>query len=230
MSDRGMQTFSPDLDVLPEAQRRLWVELRAVPVEFTLYGGTAIALQLGHRTSVYFDFFGRGVMDVISLERGLPFLARAQVVEREKGRLTAVIDRGAPVRVSFVAVSRLPRFAPPLIAEDNGLKVASLLDLAGTKSLVVQVRAAAQDYIDMDALIHEGGIGLPSALAAGRKLYGKSFNPQITLKALSHFGDGDLRELPPDLKGRLARAVQDVDLDRLPKLMTWAEQGGAVSP
>lgn len=219
----GLQTFSPDLTVLPEAQRRLWGELRAVPVEFTLYGGTAIALQLGHRTSVYFDFFGRADMDVISLERGLPFLDRADVVQREKSRLTAIVDRGAPVKVSFVAVSRLPRFAPALIAEDNGLRVASLLDLAGTKSLVIQVRAAAQDYIDMDALIHAGGIGLPFALAAGRKLYGRSFNPEITLKALSYFGDGDLRELPADLKRRLARAVQDVDLDRLPKLVSIDE-------
>lgn len=214
-----MQTFSPDLKVLPEAQRRLWEELRAVPVGFTLYGGTAIALQLGHRRSVYFDFFGCGAVDVISLERALPFLARAQVVQREKDRLTAIVDRGAPVKVSFVAVSRLPRFAPPLISADNGLQVASLLDLAGTKSLVIQVRAAAQDYIDMDALIHAGGISLPFALAAGRKLYGKSFSPEITLKALSYFGDGDLQELPADLKRRLARAVQDVDLDRLPRLV-----------
>jgi hypothetical protein len=220
-----MRTFSPDLGVLPEAQRRLWQELHAVPVEFTLYGGTAIALQLGHRTSVYFDFFGCGPVDVISLERGLPFLARAQVVQREKGRLTAVVDRGAPVKISFVAVSRLPRFAPPLVAEDNGLQVASLLDLAGTKSLVIQVRAAAQDYIDMDALIHAGGISLPFALAAGRKLYGKSFNPQITLKALSYCDDGDLQELPADLKRRLARAVQDVDLDHLPGLVPDAHGG-----
>ena len=220
-----MQTFSPDLGVLPEAQRRLWEELRAVPVEFTLYGGTAIALQLGHRTSVYFDFFGCGPVDVIALERGLPFLARAQVVQRARGNLTAIVDRGGPVKVSFVAVSRLPRFAPPLIAMDNGLQVASLLDLAGTKSLVIQVRAAAQDYIDMDALIHAGGIGLPFALAAGRRLYGRSFNPEITLKALSYFGDGDLQDLPSDLKRRLARAVQDVDLERLPTLALHGHGG-----
>lgn len=42
-----MQEFSPRLDVLPEAQRRLWRELAAVPGEFTLYGGTALALHLG---------------------------------------------------------------------------------------------------------------------------------------------------------------------------------------
>lgn len=225
-----MQKFSPDLKVLPAAQRSLWEELRAVPVEFTLYGGTAIALQLGHRRSVYFDFFGCGTLDVIALERGLPFLARAQIVQREPGKLTAIVDRGAPVKVSFVAVGRLPRFAAPLVADDNGLRVASLLDLAGTKSLVLQVRAAAQDYIDMDALIHAGGIDLPSALAAARQLYGGSFSPEITLKALSYFDDGDLRELPQDLKRRLACAVQDVDLDRLPQLAPHEDRDCGASP
>ena len=213
-----MQKFSPHLDVLPQAQRRLWEELCSVPDEFTLYGGTAIALQLGHRTSVYFDFFGCCTMDVIALERRLPFFAGADIIQREKSRLTGIVDRGAPVRVSFVAVTRLPRFAPPRVADDNGVKVASLLDLAGTKAMVLQVRAAAQDYIDMDTLIHAGGISLPSALAAAGKLYGKSFNPEITLKALSYFDDGNLAELATDLRLRLAGAVRDVDLDHLPRL------------
>ena len=45
------------LTILPSAQRRLWDELRDVPETFILYGGTAIALQIGHRHSVDFDFF-----------------------------------------------------------------------------------------------------------------------------------------------------------------------------
>jgi len=211
-----MQGFSPRLDVLPEAQRRLWDELRAVPKEFTLYGGTAIALQLGHRTSTYFDFFGCRTVDVVALQRGTPFLARADVVRREKSTLTAYVNRGAPVPVCFVGLPQLPRLASPLVANDNGLKVASLLDLAGTKAMVVQVRAAAQDYLDMDALIHLGGVSLPSALAAGESLYGRTFSPEITLKALSYFDDGALRELPEDLKSRLVAAVREVDLDNLP--------------
>lgn len=213
-----MQGFSPHLGALPEAQRRLWDELRAVPEEFTLYGGTAIALQLGHRTSTYFDFFGCRAVDVVALERGTPFLARADVVQREKNRLTAIVDRGGPINVCFVALPKLPRLAAPLVANDNGLKVASLLDLAGTKAMVLQVRAAAQDYIDMDALVHLGGVSLTAALAAGRRLYGRSFSPEITLKALSCFDDGDLHDLPEDLKLRLVQAIRAVDLDHLPRL------------
>lgn len=221
------QRFSPRLEVLPAAPRRLWDELRAVPEEFTLYGGTAIALQLGHRPSGLFDFFGSRAVDVIALERGMRFLARADVIQRDKSTLTAIVDRGSPVRVQFVALPTLPRLAPALAANDNGLKVASLLDLAGTKALVVQVRAAAQDYIDMDALMRLGGVGLPTALAAGRKLYGRSFNPEITLKALSYFDDGNLREVPLEVRARLAQAVKEVDLGHLPALTLYHDADGA---
>lgn len=227
-----VQVFSPHLEILPEAPLRLWAELRAVPDEFTLYGGTAIALQLGHRRSSYFDFFGCRAMealDLVALERGMSFLAGADVVQREKNRLTAIVDRGGAVNVCFAGVPKLPRLAAPLLANDNGLKVASLLDLAGTKALVVQIRAAMQDYIDIDALVNLGGVALPHVLAAGQKLYGRSFNPEITLKALSYFDDGDLRKLPEDLKHRLARAVKEVDLDQLPKLALYkaGAQGSA---
>jgi len=213
-----MRTFAPNLAVLPPAQRQLWGELRAVPDEFTLYGGTAIALQLGHRSAAHFDFFGCPPLDAALLERRLPFLAGAQVIERGERKLTAIVDRGAPVTVSLVGVRRLPRFAPPVIADDNGLKVASLLDVAGTKAMILQARVAAQDYIDVDALIHRGGVTLASALAAARKLYGKSFSPQLTLRVLSSFDDRDLQRLPGDLRLRLLAAVQHVDLERLPRL------------
>lgn len=121
------------------------------------------------------------------------------------------------MKVSFFGVPKLPQLAPPVVSKENGLKVASLLDLAGTKASVLQVRAEAKDYIDMDALIR-AGVSLPFALAAAEKLYGPSFNPEITLKALSYFEDGNLRELPTDMKFRLADAVRNVDLDHLPKV------------
>jgi hypothetical protein len=78
----------------------------------------------------------------------------------------------------------------------------------------------------MDALIQVGKIGLPLALAAAEKLYGSSFNPEVTLKALSYFGDGNLSKLPEDVKFRLADAVKAVDLDRLPDLDDFVSREG----
>jgi hypothetical protein len=70
----------------------------------------------------------------------------------------------------------------------------------------------------LDALIRSGAVDLPTALGAGQAIYGRSFNPQITLKALCYFGDGDLKTLPEDLKTRLVQAVRAVDLDYLPAI------------
>jgi hypothetical protein len=207
----------PRLDILPPPQRRLWPELAAVPPEFVLYGGTAIALHLGHRQSVDFDFFGNQTFDPRALISKLPFMANAEITQVEASTLTGIVDRGGPAKLSFFGVPEIPRLAPPREAPDIGLKVASLIDLAGMKASVVQVRAEARDYIDIDALM-AAGIDLPTALAAGQAIYGGQFNPQITLKALSYFDDGGLRQLPDALKARLAKAAREVDLDRLPEI------------
>ena len=208
--------FTPRIEILPPPQRRLWDELSAVPPEFVLYGGTAVALHLGHRLSMDFDFFGDKPLDPARLVPAMAFLAGAIVTQREPNTFSCTVDRGGVVKLSFFGLPGLPRLAPPLVAPDNALRIASLLDLAGTKASVVQVRAEAKDYIDIDALLTDGRIGLPTALAAGRAIYGAHFNPQITLKALSYFDDGNLRRLPRPVKDRLVKAASAVDLDRLP--------------
>jgi hypothetical protein len=207
------------LEVLPPAQRKLWPEFSAVPGEFVLYGRTALALHLGHQDSVDFDFFSNRAIDLAFLEAEIPFLKGAEIKQRQANTLHAVVERGGRgVEVSFFGVPSLPRLRPPHIASDNGLKIASLLDLAGTKASVLQLRAEAKDYIDMDALLRLGKVDLPTALAAAEKIYGRSFNPEITLKALSYFDDGDLRKLPEEMKLRLAVAARDVDLEHLPEI------------
>jgi hypothetical protein len=210
--------FSPRLDILPEAQRRLWPELAAVPREFVLYGGTALALHLGHRDSVDFDFFGRLALNVASLETEVPFMAGAKAIQRDKNTLSAIVDRGGPVQVSFFGVPKIKQVRAPHVAPDNGLKIASLLDLAGTKASVIQLRAEAKDYIDIDALMRLGNISLPTALASASRIYGSSFNPEITLKALSYFEDEGVKDLPEDLKLRLSGAAREVDLQCLQSL------------
>jgi len=208
--------FTPRLDILPPPQRRLWDELAEVPPEFVLYGGTAIALHLGHRESVDFDFFGNKPLDPGQLVPAIPFLANATVTQREPNTFSCNVDRGGVVKLSFFGLPGIPRLSPPLIASDNGLQVASILDLAAAKASVVQQRAEAKDYIDIDALLTDGRVDLPSALAAARAVHGTGFNPQSTLKALCYFDDGNLRHLPKPVKERLVKAVRHVDLDRLP--------------
>jgi hypothetical protein len=210
--------FEPNLSILPSAQRRLWDELSAVPEEFVLYGGTALALHLGHRQSADFDFFGNRLFDPARLLLAIPFLTGASITQQEPNTLSAIVDRGGPVLVSFFGLPHIVRLRNPHLASGNGLRIASLLDLAGTKAAVVQQRAEAKDYLDIDALLQHGRVDLPTALAGARAIYGPLFNPQITLKALSFFGDGNLSRLPQAVQDRLARAAREVDLERLPDI------------
>lgn len=99
------------------------------------------------------------------LEADSSLPAGAKIIQREKNTLRAIVERGAPVKVSFFGVPKLPQLQAPHVVRENN-RVASLLDLAGTKASIVQVRAEAKDYEDMDALISIGRISLPTSLAA----------------------------------------------------------------
>lgn len=127
--------------------------------------------------------------------------------------------------MSFFGLPDIARVRPPHMAQDNGLRIASLLDLAGAKAAVVQQRAEAKDYRDLDAILADGRVTLPAALASARAIYVRrplgrwsEVQPQITLKALSFFGDGNLTLLSRSMQDRLARAAREVDLDRLPAI------------
>jgi hypothetical protein len=210
--------FKPNLTVLPVPQLHLWPELDATPAHFTLYGGTALALRLGHRSSLDFDFFSDQSFDPDELTQTIPYLKDTERVQVAPNTLKCRVDHNGPVLVSFFGALRLGHVAPRDQAEGRTIYVASLLDVAGTKVAVVQKRAEAKDYLDIDALLQHG-VDLPTALAAGRVVYGHSFNPMISLKALSFFDD--VPTLPGDVKARLSAAVEAVEPSSLPILTPY---------
>lgn len=214
--------FIPKLATLPDSQRALWVELGTTPEIFTLYGGTALALRLGHRTSVDFDFFSNASFDPDALALQVPYLQDCERIQVAPNTLTCRVNRSGPVLISFFGGLGIGCVQAPDRAGDIRLKVASLPDIAGTKAAVVQKRAEVKDYADIDALL-QAGIDLPTMLAAGRVVYGRRFNPLITLKALSYFGD--LPALPTQIRARLCKAVTETDAARLPTLKPYAECG-----
>jgi nucleotidyltransferase AbiEii toxin of type IV toxin-antitoxin system len=212
-----------NFSTLPTAQRALWLELEATPDHFTLYGGTALALYLGHRTSVDFDFFSNASFDPDDLAKNVPYLKDAERIQVAPNTLTCRVERGGPVLVSFFGDLNLGQVAGREQVEGMKLYVAALLDIAATKAAVVQKRAEVKDYLDIDALLRHG-IDLPTILAAGAVVYGRQFNPLVTVKALSYFDD--LRGLPAEVRIRLAAAVAAVDVTRLPTLTAHTKRRG----
>jgi hypothetical protein len=210
--------FSPRLDILPAAQRRLWPELVDTPDHFTLYGGTAIALRLGHRQSADFDFFSPKLFEPHLLLETIPYLKGAEVVTSAANNLTVNVDRGGLAQLTFFGNFDLGQVAPAEPVQGPQFKAAALLDLAGMKAAVVTQRAELRDYLDLHALLTKAGIPLASMLAAAGIIYGAEFNPLLSLKAIAYHGDRSLVGLAPDVRHDLVAAVQETDPQSLPVL------------
>ena len=208
-----MTTFDPGM--LSGPQRRLWNALGDTPADFVLYGGTALALGLRHRESVHFDFFSRTPFAPEDLRMRIGYLKAARTLRQSENTLTCVVDREGDVHVSYFGGLEPCSVHEPDRAEGTGIFVASLLDLAATKVATAQARADARDYFDIDALLR-AGVTLEDALGAAGAAYGSGFNPLLSLKALTFFGEGDLDTVPTTVRDRLAAAVAAVDLKRLP--------------
>ena len=211
--------FEPHLKALPPPQRKLWEKLAEVPKHFVLYGGTALALRLGHRQSADFDFFSSRRVDPEELLSRLNLLRAARILQNTDQTLTVTVERGGSVKLSFLGSISVGRVGIPEETSDGVLSVASLLDLAGTKAKVVLQRAESKDYLDLLA-IFQIGIDLSHAMAAARALYGEQYNPILTIKSLTYFGDGDLYKLTPSQMHQLTQIAsrQEFELPTIQRL------------
>jgi hypothetical protein len=216
-----MSAFSPHLEILPEPQLQLWPQLRPLAkLGFTLYGGTAIALRLGHRASIDFDFFTERALDRASLEESLPLLRTAQVLQETPDTLTVLASSDAAdkrsLKISFFGSITFGRVGEPQWTDDGIVQVASADDLLATKVKVLLQRVEARDYLDIAALLGSG-VSLARGLAAARSLFGPAFQPSECLKALVYFEGGDLDTLSETARHLLIRAASAVeDLPSVP--------------
>jgi len=207
-----VKTF-PRLDILPPEQRRLWPELAQVGDEaFVLYGGTAVALYLGHRESIDFDFFTDQTFLPEQLLAKFRFLNGAEVLQTQRDTLTVFVstesNESHRVKISFFGGFTFGRLADPERTPDGNLEVASLQDLLAHKLKVLLQRVEMKDYLDIDALL-QNGMDLAQGCAGARAMFA-AFSPQECLKALTYFNDSSLQALSVQLKQRLVTAAAGV--------------------
>ena len=186
--------FDPRIEILPAPQREIWPQLApASNLSFVLYGGTAVALHLGHRISIDFDFFKGEPLEKGKIEASFPFIRTARTIQEAEN--TLVLDVPMPaghVKLSFFGGLTLARINDPLRTGDKVLLVASLEDLFATKLKAILDRAEVKDYRDVAAML-KAGVLLEKALGGFAKMYQR--DPGLPLGAIGFFNDGDLPSL-----------------------------------
>jgi Nucleotidyl transferase AbiEii toxin, Type IV TA system len=190
------QCLEPKLDVLPAAQNEIWTGLApARRLNFVLYGGTAIALHVGHRESLDFDFFRSTPLDKDQIRANFQFVRGAAVLQDAPETLVVLAEMPAgPVKVSFFGGIGFGRANDPIPTCDDVLLAASLDDLMATKLEATLDRAEARDYRDIAEMI-SAGVSLPAGLSAFKQML--DGEPAQVLRAIGYFNDGDLSTLSP---------------------------------
>jgi hypothetical protein len=198
--------LDPQVGTLPSGQAALWPLLGDVPEDFVLYGGTGIALRLAHRESRDFDFFSAESFGPTALLDQLAGLGRVTINEASPNHL--VITTVGEVTLSFLGAMRLQSVAEPAIVEQNGIVVASIFDLAGTKAKALLDRSEWKDYVDIATLLRHG-LTLPEIVGYAATVFEPLFEFPVAvfLRSLVWFGDGTASDVPDDMQRELERAV-----------------------
>jgi len=160
---------------------------------FALAGGTALALQLGHRISIDLDFFSYRSFNANELTKQISsdFRLDKEFIEVEENTLNCIINN---IRVQFLT-HNYQQVRPDL--NDGTIRLYSLPDSAAMKLNAVTNRGAKKDFFDVAALLEV--FSLKDMLNFYTKKY-NVVNYQHVLKSLSYFEDAESEMNPVCLK------------------------------
>jgi len=153
--------------------------------EFYLAGGTGLALQLGHRISIDFDFFWEKDIP----KSLLPKIRRVfkgseiKIVINHSEQLTVIINE---VNVSFIKYG-FPMISKPI--EYQGIKILPSKGIAVMKAYALGRRATLKDYVDLYFVIKEGVAPLEEIITLSQKKYNGEFDPRLFLEQLIYSKD-----------------------------------------
>jgi len=194
--------------VLNPKQLRLLKKLKFLKkYGFYLAGGTGLALQIDHRTSLDFDFYTEKKFDSRKLREDFDKrFKKVQEIYIAEDTLGLNVDG---IGVSFF---RYPYRLIRLRQRINGIDLASKEDIAAMKILAISQRGRRRDFIDIYYLIKE--FGLAQIIEFVKEKY-PMFNIYVGLTGLTYFKDAD--EDPE--KGRF-RLIKDVSWVKLKKFIS----------
>ena len=176
-------------EALTERGRELFPQLARFS-NFYLAGGTALALQVGHRRSVDFDLFTAEELP----DRLLPTVKRIfsgsniAVTYSSPEQLNVLVDE---IRVTLLRYE-YPLIEPPISI--HGVPVADVHEIAAMKAFFIGKRISYKDYVDWYFMLSEKHVDLPDIVKLAGQKYGNDFNDRLFLGQLASVSE--VEEVP----------------------------------
>ena len=152
-----------------------------------LVGGTALALQYGHRVSVDLDLFGEVTIDKFELLSLLRGLGEVRVINETKNIHQYVVNG---IKVDIV---NYPYSWIDALVEDDSIRLASPKDIAALKINAIEGRGTKKDFIDMYLLLQH--YSLEEILTFYQQKY-PDYSIFRALRSLTYFDDADAQIMP----------------------------------
>jgi len=180
-------------NILDNKRKLILPLLRNFKDDFYLAGGTGLALQIGHRDSIDFDFFSKNDINTDNLFLKIREIFNEHKIlkaHEESNTLTVYINK--VIKLSFFT------YKYPLISDlidEPYLKIASITDIACMKLSAIVSRATIKDYVDLYYILQK----IPLKLLL-EKLNKKmpELETNLVLKSLVYFKD--IKEEPIKFK------------------------------
>jgi len=169
--------------IISEA-KKIFEKLKNFP-DFYLAGGTGLALQLGHRISVDFDFFWKKEIpkNLLSKVRKVYKDSKVEVILNHSEQLTIAING---ISVSFVKYSFL---VVSKFLDYRGVKILVAPEIAAMKAYTIGQRATFKDYVDLYFVLKEKVTTLKEIISLCEKKYSQEFNTRLFLEQLVYSED-----------------------------------------
>ncbi|HAI74339.1 MAG TPA: hypothetical protein DCS28_02210 [Candidatus Moranbacteria bacterium] len=182
-------------EILSKEQIELFPLLEMANRNFGLVGGTAVALQIGHRQSIDFDLFSYKEFKNKILRQKVERLTRInQTIVNKTGEFTFMANN---VRVTFYNFTYEIEYKKSL---DKIIKMPDLLTLAAMKAFAIGQRAKWKDYVDLYFIMKDFHTCKEIAKKS-EELFGAHFNEKLFRVQLSYLDDVNYEEKVEYLPG-----------------------------
>jgi len=148
--------------------------------DFYLAGGTALALQMGHRISIDFDFFCDKKISKTLLNKVRKVFENKTVIPlvNNTDELTVLVE---DVKITFL---KYPFPVLHQLIDCDGLNLLSINEIASTKAYSIGRRGVLKDYVDLYFIISKKETTLEEIIKISEKKYGDIFNARLFLEQL----------------------------------------------